>query len=312
VVFGFYEKPQIKRNTFFGITLNCAVTVGICVKNGSTSILNALGSVMAQDFPHEQMEVIVVDDGSEDNTLSLVKDYASKMDVQLTILHHSWRGVGESRNIIAKNAQGKYIIWVDSDMTLPVDHVQKQFEFMEADPKIGVAKAVYGLIPNMNLVAALENMSFVAENTRYECGTGGSIYRTEALRQAGYFDGHLRLAGEDHDTAAKINSAGWLLERSPAVFYEQPRTSWRKLWGKYFNWGYGLHAACQQNRNLVVLYEMLPLAGLLGGLKRSVIAYKLTGNKKSFLLPIQFFYKLSAWCLGYTKGYIQYKTKNRI
>jgi hypothetical protein len=60
----------------------------------------------------------------------------------------------------------------------------------------------------------------------------------------------------------------------------------------------------------VVLYEMLPISGLIGGLKRSLIAYKLTGNKKSFLLPIQFFYKLSAWCLGYIKGCIQSQNRN--
>ncbi len=282
-----------------------AVTIGVCVKNGSNSILNALESVMVQDFPHVLMEVIIVDDGSIDNTLSKVKDYSAKMDMTVKILHFDWQGIGQSRNIIAKNAEGKYIVWVDSDMVLSKSFIQEQYDFMENNLKIGIAKGIYGILPRVNLVASLENMSFVSENFKYECGTGGAIYRTEALKQAGYFDSDLKLAGEDHATSFRIKAAGWLLERSPAVFYEQPRTSWNKLWIKYYNWGYGLHNACRQNPNLVILYQMIPIAGFVGGLKRSLVAYKLTRNKKNFLLPIQFIFKLTAWCLGYIKGYLQ-------
>jgi poly-beta-1,6-N-acetyl-D-glucosamine synthase len=282
--------------------LACDVTVGICVKNGSEDIVKSLRSVAAQDFPHDRMEVIVVDDGSQDQTLSMVCDYAPKMDVECRVFHHDWQGLGVSRSLVAKRAAGKYIVWVDCDITLPKNHVSTQFAFMEDNPKIGIAKAAYGIIPKANLVAALENMSFVAENSRYECGTGGSIYRTQAIKEVGYFNPLLRRAGEDHDAAFKIASAGWVLTRSPAVFFEQPRVSWKKLWGKYYNWGFGLHEACRQNPDLVVLYQMLPLAGLYGGIRRAAIAYRLTGKKSAFLLPIQFFYKLSAWCLGYLKG----------
>jgi hypothetical protein len=49
---------------------------------------------------------------------------------------------------------------------------------------------------------------------------------------------------------------------------------------------------------------MTPLAGFAAGLKRAFIAYRLTYEKKNFLLPFQFVFKLSAWCLGYIKGYL--------
>jgi len=279
-----------------------AVTVGICVKNGAQTITRALQSVMVQDFPHDRIEVIIVDDGSVDGTLEVVRCFTLTMDMAVRILRHSWQGIAEARNTVARNADGKYIVWVDSDMVLSDNFIQVQYRFMEQNPKVGIAKGVYGIISNVNLVASLENMSFVSENYRYECGTGGSIYRTQVLRDIGYFDCRLRFAGEDHDTAAKIGAAGWELRRSPAIFYEYPRTSWRKLWNKYYNWGYGLHEACQTNPKLVTLYEMTPVAGFAAGLKRSFIAYRLTCEKKNFLLPFQFVFKLSAWCLGYLKG----------
>jgi len=111
------------------------VTIGICVKNGSDTILGALESVMAQSFPHEQMEVIVVDDGSEDGTLSVVHGYASKIDMPVKILHYAWQGIGQSRNTVAKNALGKYIVWVDSDMVLSKNFVKEQVKFMETTQK---------------------------------------------------------------------------------------------------------------------------------------------------------------------------------
>jgi glycosyltransferase involved in cell wall biosynthesis len=257
---------------------------------------------MAQGFPHRQIEVIVVDDGSVDGTLEVVRSFANAMDMDVRILRHRWQGIAEARNTVARNAEGKYIVWVDCDMELSDTFIQEQVGFMEQNRKVGIAKGIYGIIQNANLVASLENMSFVSENYRYECGTGGSIYRTQALRDVGYFDHRLRFAGEDHDAASKIGAAGWELDRSLAIFYEYPRTSWRKLWNKYYNWGYGLHEACKANPELLTLYEMTPIAGFAAGLKRAFIAYRLTHERKNFLLPFQFVFKLTAWCLGYLKG----------
>ena len=47
------------------------VTVGMCVKNCAATIKEAIESVLNQDFPHELMELIIVDGNSEDETLSI-------------------------------------------------------------------------------------------------------------------------------------------------------------------------------------------------------------------------------------------------
>ena len=54
------------------------VTLGICARNAEKSIALALKSVIRQDFPHELMEIVFVDDGSEDNTLKIVEFCESK------------------------------------------------------------------------------------------------------------------------------------------------------------------------------------------------------------------------------------------
>lgn len=81
------------------------VTIGICVRNCEVFIKEAIESVANQDFPHELMEIIVVDDGSEDKTLSIVLNLVSKVDIHVKVFHDRWIGLGPARNIVVENAR---------------------------------------------------------------------------------------------------------------------------------------------------------------------------------------------------------------
>jgi len=137
------------------------VTIGVCVRNSASTICEAIESIIDQDFPPELLEIVFVDDGSEDDTLAIIQAYVSRMDIAARVFHTEWRGLGPARNIVVNNTRGKYIIWVDGDMILPADHVRKQVEFMELNPKVGIAKAKYGRTAKDGTVAALENAPFM-------------------------------------------------------------------------------------------------------------------------------------------------------
>jgi len=284
------------------------ITIGVCVRNSAATIREAIESIRAQDFPHELMEVIFVDDGSEDKTPSIIESYVPKMDMQVKVFRQKWKGLGLSRNVVVNNANGDYIVWVDGDMILPKDHVRKQVEFMEQNSKVGIAKARYGMTPRENIVAALENIPFVVYDSKNGSlnsklpGTGGSICRVEAIRQVGGFDRHLKGVGEDQDVAYRIRAAGWVLRRSSAVFYERRVQTWKDLWNKYLWYGYGDYHLYRKNRNIFSLYKMVPIAGFVTGVLHLPDAYRLTRRKYVFLLPFHFTFKITAWCLGFAKG----------
>jgi glycosyltransferase involved in cell wall biosynthesis len=286
------------------------VTIGICVKNGSKVIREAIDSILKQDYPHELMEVIFVDDGSKDGTLSIINKRVPDMDIKTQVFHHEWRGLGFSRNVIVKNASGDYIVWVDSDMELPADHVRKQVEFMQQNPKVGIAKAKYGLIKGENLVSFLENISYAAVDRMYggrptsrPIGTGGSIYRVESIRQANGFDDKLQGVGEDMDAESRVSQAGWLLYLgSPAVFYERRRQSWRSLYSECFWHGYGGYFIFRKSGGAVSLFKLTPLAGFVVGAWYSTVGYRVFPGKAVFLLPLQYTLKRTAWCLGFLRA----------
>jgi glycosyltransferase involved in cell wall biosynthesis len=284
------------------------VTIGVCVKNGALTIREAIESIIVQNYPHSLLEVIFVDDGSEDSTLSIINSFLPVMDMSVKVFHHEWKGLGASRNVVVDNAEGDYIIWVDADMLLPKDHIRKQVEFMEKNPKTGIAKAKHGLTKKNNIVATLEDVIFQVYDIKPEIvraklpGTGGAIYRVEAIRQIGGFDKNLTGTGEDQDVAFRVKTANWFLDQSPAVFYERRAKTWKRLWDKYLWYGYGDYGLYWKNRRIFYLYRMNPIAGFVAGALHIPNAYRLTSCKSVLFLPFHFAFKMLAWNLGFFKA----------
>jgi len=293
------------------------VTVGICVRNCEDFIKEAVDSVVAQDFPHESMELVFVDDGSEDKTLSIIKDYVSRIDISSKIFHISWRGLGYARNLVVANAEGKYILWVDGDMLLSKDYVTEQVNFMEQHPEVGAAKGKQVLNSGANLLATLEIYSraasrmvdYSSEKSRSKSmGTGGCIYRVNAIRQVNGFDENITGYGEDFDAEHRIRTAGWSLCTINVQFsdYERRGLTWKDLFRKYLQRGYDLNYFMRKNKGLIRLPNMLPPVALLAGLFQSVTVYKLTRRKVAFLLPLQCTLKSTALCLGFARSRLRF------
>ena len=292
------------------------ITVGICVRNCASTLRETIESIAVQDYPHELMEIIFVDDGSTDNTLSIIRDYALKLNTKVKIFHHEWKGLGYSRNVVVDNAEGEYIIWVDGDMVLPRDFVRKQVEFMEKNPDVGIAKARHGIMSTENVIAILENVPFViydynSKNKKNNLlkklpGTGGAIFRLEALRQVSGFDGKIKGAGEDQDAAFRIKKAGWAIKQSPTIFFEKRPQTWIAVWRKWFWYGFSNYEIYRKNRNIFSLLVMNPVASFIKGLLYISIANKLLHKKLVLLLlPFAQTFEMLAWCVGFICGMVK-------
>ncbi len=110
---------------------NLEVSVVIPVMNGEKVIDRALDSVFAQTFVN--FEIIVVDDGSTDQTAKLV---SQRVDNRLTLLKHADnQGAAAARNTAIAAARGIWIAFLDSDDTWRKDKLERQIEALEkADP----------------------------------------------------------------------------------------------------------------------------------------------------------------------------------
>lgn len=289
------------------------VTVGICARNCETSIKDAIDSVVDQDFPHCGIKVVFVDDGSEDKTLSIIKDCVRRMDMATLVFHTSWKGVANARNVVIANAEGDYILWVDGDMTLSGDYLRKLVEFMEKTPNAGIVKGRLTFSPGSNLLATVEWYSRVlgkmvdyeSQKGRYKAvGTGGALYRTKAVKQVGGFDNNLKGYNEDWDVELRMRKAGWTRHTTNVTLhdYERYGLTWKSLWRRYWLRGYYTHYFLLKNRGLIKHYRMFPPAAALSGLLGSFTLFKLTRQKAVYLLPLESAFKMTAWYIGFLRN----------
>lgn len=288
------------------------VTIGVCVRNCEKMIGDAMQSISDQDFSHSLLEVIFVDDGSEDQTLSIIRSFISHLDMKVRVFHHEWKGLGISRNVIVENAEGDYIVWVDGDMILSKDYIRTLFDFMERNPKVGVCKGTYDIGIETGLVARLEiysraiskmaNFNYITRTHSKSMGTGGSICRVKAIRNVKGFDSRLRGYGEDLDAECRIRMAGWLLyiiNGPKFADYERRGLTWKELWQRYLKRGSDSREFQRQNSQMLQFFKMFPLAAFLAGIPQSAIMYRLTLKKTAFLMPIHGMFKMTAWCKGF-------------
>jgi glycosyltransferase involved in cell wall biosynthesis len=284
-------------------------TIGVCVKNSAATISETIKSISLQDFPVDQMELIIVDGYSRDDTLSIVKRTLQSGDIRTKIFQEN-KGLGTARQTVVDNADGEYIIWVDGDNLLPKDHVRKQIEFMEQNPNVGIGKARCGLSYGESTVATLENIPFVLYDAKdgptvsSPPATAGSIYRVKAIKQVGGFDCGMKGAGEDQDAAYRVRATGWAIKRSPTTYYERRVKTVKTLWDKYFWYGQGGYDLYRRHRRIFSLFRMNPIAGFVVGVLYTPRVYSLTERKSAFLLPLHCAFKSTAWCLGFTKAQI--------
>lgn len=84
------------------------------IYNGAKTVASTLNDLLS--IPYDKYEIIIVDDGSTDNTKQILSDY---VDHKIRVLHHKTnRGVSAARNLGLAKAKGDYIIFVDSDDSL--------------------------------------------------------------------------------------------------------------------------------------------------------------------------------------------------
>lgn len=102
------------------------VSILIPAFNAGEWIADAIGSAVGQTWPRK--EVIVVDDGSRDETLSIARAWASK---EVKVVSQVNQGAAAARNRAYSICQGDYVQWLDADDLLEPDKIGRQMEALE-------------------------------------------------------------------------------------------------------------------------------------------------------------------------------------
>lgn len=112
------------------------VSVIIPTFNEEDVILDCIESLGEQTF--QEFEIIIIDDGSTDNTGELISNLQKKIK-EIKFLKQKHKGPGAARNLGAKRAKGEILVFVDSDMTFDKNFIKNLISYI----KSGKAKGTF-------------------------------------------------------------------------------------------------------------------------------------------------------------------------
>lgn len=99
---------------------SCLITILVPIYNCESYLDKCITSILNQD--HRNLQIVLANDGSMDNSLDICKKYAAK-DPRITVLNGPNKGVATTRNILLDHIKGNYFLFVDADDWIEPDMV---------------------------------------------------------------------------------------------------------------------------------------------------------------------------------------------
>lgn len=113
------------------------VSVIIPTYNEALHVGECLESLLNQSIPADEYELILVDDGSKDNTVQLLQGYVEKYPSRIKFFQQQHGGPALARNFGAKQARGKVLAFLDADMNFSLDFLEKLVVPIEKGEALG-------------------------------------------------------------------------------------------------------------------------------------------------------------------------------
>jgi glycosyltransferase involved in cell wall biosynthesis len=198
--------------------MNKKCSVVIPTYNNQFFISNAIKSAVNQNYDKNSYEIIVVDDGSSDNTDSVMKTILDSVDADIKYFKKKNGGTASARNLGVSKASGEYIAFLDADDTYTPNKLNMSIDVLDKYYNVGIVYSDYvEKYPDHSVIRLKEN--FNIEKLYNQCIIStNSVVKKEALEKVGGFDESFRYV-EDYDLWCRIVMSGFFALRLPEVLF---------------------------------------------------------------------------------------------
>jgi len=217
-----------------------SISVIVCTYNGSKSIKDTLESLTKLEYPN--YEVIIVNDGSNDKTEEIAKEYCNKYGFSLITTEN--RGLSNARNTGLDSATGEIIAYLDDDACPDPNWLNYlALSFLKTNHAgIGgpnIAPEGDGIIADcVSHVPGNPSHVLISDEKAEHLPGCNMAFRKDSLKAVGGFDPQFWIAGDDVDICWRLQQRGWTLGFSPsAVVWHHRRDSISSYWKQQFNYG---------------------------------------------------------------------------
>lgn len=244
------------------------VSVVIPVRNEEKYIAKCVESVLNQDFPKKDMELILVDGASEDRTVAIIEGFAAKYDF-IRLCENPRKTVQHALNIGIKNAVGRYVVRMDAHSEYASNYVSECVRHLEKTnaANVGGPMIARGKTRLQKVIAAAYHSPFALgggkfHDENYE-GYADTVYlgafKRETLLRLGLYDEALP-RNEDDDLNLRILKSGGRVYVTPkikSVYY--PRSRYGALFKQYFEYGLWKVAVIKKHGKFARVSHLVPI-----------------------------------------------------
>jgi cellulose synthase/poly-beta-1,6-N-acetylglucosamine synthase-like glycosyltransferase len=243
--------------------------VHLPVYNEKRVISRLLDSVLAFDYPRNKLEIIVVDDSTDDTT-QLVQSYEKEHPGLVTVLHREKRDGFKAGALQAAldRSKGEFFVLFDADHVPASDFLRRMVPHLCSDNMVAFAQARQSYLRDVNswvaraLGLGTDAYAFVDQEARYSAdllthfsGSGG-VFRKSAVTAVGGWSS--QTLAEDLDLSIRLRLHGWrwVYDRSIDCPGELP-ASFKVLRRQQFRWASGFAGCLSKHwRNLVTTNQI--------------------------------------------------------
>ncbi len=227
------------------------VSVVMPVRNEESFIARSLGAVLAQDYPAERLEILVVDGMSADGTRQVIARVARQgMGHSVHIVENPQRIFSSGFNLGLAQAQGEVIIMLGGHTELAPDYVRRCVEQLVAHPECACVGGVIETVaetPVGRTIALAMSSPFGVGGVAFRTGARRPLevdtvafgaYRREAMERCGPLDEEL-VRNQDDEYNYRLRALGERILLAPEIRARyHSRASLGSLWRQYFQYGY--------------------------------------------------------------------------
>lgn len=223
------------------------VSVIVPIRNESEYITGCLNSILNSEWPADRMEVLVVDGMSTDDTVQIVRDMQQR-DARIRVLQNVRQIQTSAMNIGIRAASGSIVLRVDGHAELQPDYLQNAVAELMDRPECW---CVGGVVETVNetsmgrIIAASQSCPVGVGNSRFRIGGDPGYadtvpfgcYWKSVFDKIGYYDEEL-VRNEDDELNARLMEYGGRIYLNPSIRSRYfSRSTLRKLWNQYFQYG---------------------------------------------------------------------------
>jgi succinoglycan biosynthesis protein ExoA len=259
--------------------MNPIVSVIVPCYNEEGTIGLLLDAISQQSFPLQDIEVVIADGLSTDNTRGVIEKFSqAHPELKIQVVDNAKRVIPAAINIALDHAQGKVVIRLDAHSIPHRNYIQRCLEVLDETGAANVG-GVWVIKPATNTwiahaIARAASHPFGAGDARYRFGgTAGEVetvpfgaFQREWMDRVGGFDETL-LTNEDYEYNHRIKQSGGLIWYDPSiqsVYFA--RDNLRSLMQQYLRYGYWKAVMLSRNPASIRWRQALPALFVLGTL----------------------------------------------